>query len=232
VWEAWRIVISEMLVFSQRQATPILVGFSDSTVSVPLFDSNGNPLEDSEGNPVSISAPEAMLNQLSSIENRSVISTDVQNRIEAIVQNTGGEFFFHCLKYLQQLMFMGLLFPETIFAVSNDSGDSNLNKGHQFTLDIVLRSLQNQISEALLENPVRFLITQMHGEQDSYGEFRKPEEPLDIDGKVKILSSVFSGVSSAVLDAASPEVYDKVALLLDLDRKKNKKMSAFSNLYW
>lgn len=183
-WEAWKIIMGELLVAAQRQATPIIVGYADSNATVPLLDSTGAPVLDKDGEPAVVPAPRALLEQLESLDNRSVLSTDVSNRIEALAQNASGDFFFGALNLLQQYQLQALLVPQTIL-VATGVGDSNLNTGHRSTLGSVVRSLVSQIKEQLLETVVRWLIVWNFGENvEELGSFTEPKldeiAPLDI----------------------------------------------------
>ena len=218
-WKAWKIVVGEMLVAAQRQATPILAGYSDSAVSVPLYGPDGRtPLVDeATGEPVVVPAPVALLEQLSNLDNRSVISTDLQNKIEAIASQVGGDFFFKALTYLQQLQLMGLIFPETILT-STGVGDSNLNKGQRTTLGQVIESLLSQIKESLIENCIRWLIYWNFGEQESYGSFVVPED--DDTNRIELFAALNNAVSSGWFSAADLEVLNKGRELVGLPAKE------------
>lgn len=173
--EATKIMLGEMLVAGQRQATPIIVGFSDSSATIPVLDAAGNQVPNEDGTPKVIQAPAAVLSQLEALDNRSVLSTDIKNRIEALKQETDGAFFFQAIKLLMQFQMLGLMVPESIL-VATGVGDSNLNTGHRTILGEMVAEIANQIKEALLEQVVRKLIVWNFGEQDSYGEFPTPKQ--------------------------------------------------------
>jgi hypothetical protein len=213
-WEAWKIVIGEMLIAAQRQATPIVVGYSDSGATVPMLDARGEPLLDPDGNPVLIQAPTALLDQLESLENRSVISTDIKNKIDTLSQQTSGTFFFECLKLLQSLQLIGLIFPETILGATG-IGDSNLNKGQRSTLGLVLESLTGQIKEQILNNPVRWLLTWNYGDRiDNYGSFPPPKQQ-DVDS-VQLFNAINSAVGSGYFSGADLSVLNRGRELVGL----------------
>lgn len=175
-WKAWRIVLTEAMIAAQRQGTGLLVGKAPSEKMVPLFEADGvTPFRDADGNPVSVPAPQALLNQLEGLENRSVLATDIANEIQILSQQTDGDIFFGLLKVLQQYMLMAFLMPETILTATG-VGDSNLNSGQRGTLEQLISASLNQIKEALLEGPIRAIITYNYGEQESYGDFPEPEQ--------------------------------------------------------
>jgi hypothetical protein len=199
--KAWKIIIGEALIAAQRQATPILVGYSDSAVTVPLLDSTGQPLLDTNGNTVTVQASRVLLEQMQSVTNQSVISTDLKNKIEAINQQTNGELFLKLLAYFQSLILNGLLFPETILS-THGSGDSNLNSGQRETLELVIDSLVNQIKEALIENCLRWLIYWQFGEQESYGYFELDEPPQTVSDRMSILDRLITGSQTGFFPAS------------------------------
>jgi hypothetical protein len=229
---AWQIVIGEMLVAAQRQATPIVVGYSDSGVSIPMLDSQGQPLLNADGSTVMIQAPSAMLSQLESLDNRSVISTDIKNRIEALTQQTNGTFFFDALKLLQQLQLIGLLFPESILTATG-VGDSNLNTGHRTTLGLIIESLVNQIKEVILNGPVRWLITWNFGDKvANFGAFPTPE--LQAIDPIALFTALNNAVSSGFFSAADLSVVNKGRDLVGLPQSDQPiQLSRSLNLdYW
>ena len=192
-WKAWKIIINEMLVAGQRQAVPIIVGYSESG-QVPLYGTDGrSPLLDASGNPITLPATKAMLDQLENIDNRAIVSTDIKNRIEALAQQTDGQFFFHALKMLQQMQLLAFLVPESVLAISG-VGDSNLNRGHRATLDSAIRTTMSQIAEEVLEKVVRPLIAWNFGEKATanLGEFQEPE--TENDDRVALLSALANAV--------------------------------------
>jgi hypothetical protein len=216
-WKAWKIVIGEILVAAQRQATPILVGYSDSQITVPLLDAAGAPVLDAENNPVVIQAPTAMLAQLQSLDNRSVISTDITNRIEALQQQTNGTFLIELCRLLQQLQLMGLLFPESILTATG-VGDSNLNTGHRSTLGLIINSLVGQIKEVILENPVRRLITWNKGDSvTDFGSFPEPESEETLEQRSALLAALTNAVQQGFMSAADQRLVDRGYELLGME---------------
>ena len=192
-WKAWKIIINEMLVAGQRQAVPIIVGYSEAG-QVPLCGADGrSPLLDADGNPITLPATKAMLDQLENIENRAIVSTDIKNRIEALHQQTDGHFFFQALKMLQQMQLLAFLVPESVLAVSG-TGDSHLNKGHRTTLDSAIRTTVSQIAEEVLEKVVRPLIAWNFGEKATadLGKFQEPE--TENDDRVALLDALANAV--------------------------------------
>jgi hypothetical protein len=168
---------------------------------------------DVQGNPVTIQAPVALLNQLESLNNRSVLSTDLRNRVESLNQTTSGTFFFDALRLLQQLQLMGLLFPETILTATG-VGDSNLNTGQRSTLGLVVRSLVGQIKEVILNSPVRWLLTWNYGQVEDFGAFSEPETQ-EID-PIALFNALNGAVQSGYFSAADLSVINRGRELVGL----------------
>lgn len=204
-YRAWKILMSEMLIAGQRQATPIVVAYSDTAVEVPLLDATGQPLLDANGDEVTIRAPKALADQIENLDNHSYISTDLKNRIEALHAEVGGSFFFEGLKLLQQLQLLGLLMPESILT-STGVGDSNLNTGQRSTLGLIITSLVSQAKEKILDGPIRWLLTWNQGDQETFGDFVPPDDlkidPLDLFNALNgaVSSGWFSAQDLAVLN--------------------------------
>lgn len=216
-WKAWKIVIGEMLVAAQRQATPIVVGYSDSAATVPMLDARGQTLLDTDGNPVLIQAPSAMLQQLESLDNRSVLSTDITNKIDTLNQQTSGTFFMDALRLLQQLQLMGLLFPETILTATG-TGDSNLNTGQRTTLGLIINSLVSQIKEVIIENPVRRLITWNKGDSvTDFGSFPEPKSEETLEQRAALMSVLINAIQTGFLPAADLRLLDRGYELLGME---------------
>ena len=235
-WEAWKIIIAEMLVAAQRQATPIIVGYSDSADTVPLYDAEGELIKDGDGNPVVVEAPKAMLAQLESLDNRSVLSTDLKNRIESLASQASGEFFFGALSILQQYQLMALLFPESILTATG-VGDSNLNRGHRTVLTDVVRSLVNQVKEQTLESCVKWLLTWNVGEQENYGYFDEPD--LEQLTKLETLTTLDKAFATGWLPVSNLDAVNKGLNMMGLPEIQHSEApltmgrSLFSNLdYW
>jgi hypothetical protein len=214
-WEAWKIVMSTLLIASKRQATPLLVGYAPSEQRVELLDANGQPLRDERtGQVMTVPAPRALLNQLIETDNNSVLATDLRNRVEAIAQSEGRSFFFDTLRLLGSLQMMGFLVAETIFTTSG-SGDSNLNKGQKGTLETSVEAVVDQVQEGILEKPVRQLITWNFGNQESYGYFARPKE--DETNRVQLLTAISNAVNQGTFSAADLSVINRAKELAGIE---------------
>lgn len=195
-WRAWKIFNAQMLIAGQRNATPITVGYADSNDRVAILDSTGRPIVDrATGETSTIAAPQELANQLVKLENNSVITTDLKNKIEALNVQTDGSFFFSAIAICEEMMMKAFTFPNTVLSTAkNGSGDSNLNEGHRTVWRLSIQGLVSQISEAMLEQLIRPLIFWNFGEQEDYGEFRKD---IDDEGDrlqlLTILGQIMNG---------------------------------------
>jgi len=212
-WEAWKILMGETLIAGQRQATPIVVGYSDSAALVPMLDATGAPLRDANNDPVMVPAPKAMLDELTGLSNRSVLSTDLKNRIEALKQETNGAFLLEGIRLCQQLQMMSLIFPETLL-LNSGAGDSNLAGNQRLTISLLIEALANTIKEGLLENPVRWLLTWNRGPQESFGSF--PPPPQQDEDRVALLGALASAANNGLFSAADIDVINRARELAGL----------------
>ena len=223
-WRAWKILMGQMLVAGQRQATGVIVGYAPSGDQVYKYDENGDIVTDSNGDPVTQPAPFALNEQLQGLENGSVISTDLQNRIELLNQQTDGQFFLQAIDLCERLMMLAFAFPNTLISTGNNSGrsgtagsgDSNLNSGHRALIEITIKSMVGQISEEILEKIVRPLIFWNFGEQENYGEF-KPKE-VDSGDKLGLIQSLINAVQTGFFSAADEDVINKGRELMGLPK--------------
>jgi hypothetical protein len=220
-WKAWKIIMGEMMVAAQRAATPIIIGYSDSDVLVPLLDNAGRPVLDESDRPIRVQAPKALLDQLETLENRSVLSTDARNRIESLHQESSGMFFFEALRLLDRYKLEALLVPATIFE-AHGAGDSNLNSGQRVTLDLVIRSLVDQVKEVLLNGPIRFVVEQNYGPQENWGKFVVPEEAESLSDRATLLTAIQGAVTGGLIPASDAAISDRAYQLIGVDPPKNK----------
>jgi hypothetical protein len=174
-WRAWKIFNTQMLIAGQRNATPITVGYADSNDRIAVLDATGQPIRNSQtGETTTIAAPQELANQLIKLENNSVITTDLKNRIEALNVQTDGHFFLQAIALCEEMMLKAFAVPNTVLSTaSNGTGDSNLNEGHRAIWTLSIGGLVAQIKEAMLEQLIRPLIFWNFGDQEDYGDFKK-----------------------------------------------------------
>lgn len=218
LYKAWKLVMSEMLVAAQRQAVPIVVGQTNPDSRVILYSKDGvTPLRDEDGRPVTISATQDLLNQLVELDNRAVISTDLEAKIFALSHQTDGRFFVEILNILERLQLLAFLFPETIFSVGEGGlGNAGLNAGHMTILDMGIDGVTDQIREQMIEKPIRSLITWNFGEQETYGHFQREEE--ETGDRVALLQAISSAVFQGSFSAADEAVINRMRDLAGIPR--------------
>lgn len=209
-WRAKKLILASMVICAQRQAVPLLVGRTDLESSFELVDSAGNTLVDENGLPIRMRSGDRMKAALEQIENQSVLVIDKNiDEIEAIAQQSDGNFFLNVLRFLNSQILMSFLMPETVITTGSQgaSGDSNLNAGHGAILDLVVSSFTQQIKERLIEDVCRFLIFNNFGEQETYGEFKEPE--TDKADSVALLGAISNAAFSGVLGGVDLEVINR-----------------------
>lgn len=204
--KAWKIIINQMLIAGSRQATPLLVGKAPKDGFVQLLDKNGQPLQNPDGTYREIKATHALAENMALLEtNGGILTTDTEHEIQAIAQETDGQFFLAMLDYLERIMLRAFLVSETMFSVGRGGlGNAGIAQEHREMFELHLKAIATQIKEQLIENLIRPLILWEFGEQENYGSFVEPphddEDALDLLGK---LTQAFqSGVySTADVDA-------------------------------
>lgn len=198
-YEAWKILVAEMIVCGQRQATPIIVAKVPTGEYIVICDQFGNPeIDPATGQEKRIAIADSMVEQLEGLDNRSVLVTDLRNEIEALQQMTGasaGNFFFEGLRYLERIMLMGEVVPETVVSTGiSGTGDSGLNTGHMALMEMSINATLNQIKEGLLERVCRPLTEWRFGNQASWGAFEVAEEKQeDAIALVKAIEGICDG---------------------------------------
>lgn len=212
-YELLKIVLAAMAIASQRQATPLLIGKTDTTADTLLLGENGQPYRDPTTNEyITLKQAQVMLSQLEQAENSSVLVIDRLDEITAIAQQTDGNFFKMLLSWLEGQIYLCCLIPRTITGTSETgTGDSNLNSGHREALRLTTRGMMLTIAESLVEELIKDWIIFNHGEQDDYGEFPiKDDNPLAIE----LLDALSNAVQRGALDPKDLEVANKARELI------------------
>lgn len=215
--KAWQILMSEMVIAGQRKATPLTAGYyDDEAPNTPLYDAEGNPVLDILGNPRTTTPGEEMSEQLSNLENKTVVVTSAKNRIEAIANNADVDFFQDALNICQKAIFLSFLFPETALEVAAAGGDSNLNKGHMALLEANVKELVDQIKEVFLERLIRPLITWNFGDQDDWGSFAVPAGAEE--KRVEIGNLLISAFSQQILSVDDLKYINRLEELIGVEK--------------
>lgn len=216
-WRAHKLVLAEMAIAAQRQATPILVGKTDTAVETVLLNSNGEPLIDpATGNAISINQGYSFRQQLEKLRNNSVIVLDRLDELEAVHQEADAEFFISILHYLSTRRLESFLIPETFLSGSRTgSGDSNLSKAHLEHFKMVCETEAYGVSEVLIENLIRPMIVFNHGEQAAgYGTF-----PIRVNDSnaLELLEVLTLAVGRGLFSAEDLAVVNKARKLIGLE---------------
>jgi hypothetical protein len=193
-YRAWKILVAQLTIAAGRQANGLLVGYVDPAgATQPLLDEKGGQVLGTDNEPLMVDPAEDMGRELAAIDGKTYIVTSSTNRIENLKIEPDINFYLGVLKYLHKLMYLSLLFPETMLElVGGGSGDSNLHEGQYALLSEWVEQLADQIKEAFLERVVRQLIVWKFGEQDDWGSFPVPE------GEEKQRIELFNAISSAL----------------------------------
>lgn len=222
--KAWKILMAEMVVAGQRQATPLTAAFYDDELpETPVFEEDGTPKVDLNGDQVTQSPQAQMAEQVEALENRTVLVTSTKNRVEAISTNAEVSFFTEALRICHKLIFLSFLFPETGLEAIGTSGDSNLNKGHMALLRRNVEQIADQLKEGLLETVIRPLIEWNFGPQKSYGQIPTPTEKDD--QRIELFNALSSAVSQQIFAVDDLAVINKLYELAGLPQVEEIKPS-------
>jgi hypothetical protein len=213
---AWKIIVAQLVVAAGRQANGLLVGKVDPNGQTePVLDELGQPVTDENGAQVFADPADDMAKDLASIDSRSYVVTSTANTIENLDIEPSIDFYLGVLKYLHKIMYLSLLFPETMLElVGGGSGDSNLHSGQFALLSQWVEQLADQIKEQALEKVVRPLIVWNFGEQDSWGAFPVPEQA---EGqRIELFNALVTALTQQVFSADDLDVINKLRELAGL----------------
>ena len=208
-YKAWKIIVNEALLAGQRQATPIIVGKAPPDGRVQLVNPSGLPLTDSDGQPQTVPATQALGKALEGINtNGGVIAVDTLHEINALNQQTNGQFFMELLRYFERLILMAFMVPETLFEVGRGGlGNAGLADSHLGVMMAQLRSLVDQIKDQMIEKVVRSLIEWNFGPQESYGQFVEPENKQE--DRLALFSAITNAIASGTFSLADIDVVNR-----------------------
>ncbi len=215
-YRAWKILVAQLMVAAGRQANGLVVGYVDPDgATQELIDEKGQVVLGEDNQPVMVDPAEDMGKELAGIDGRSYLITSSKNRIENLKIEPNIDFYLGCLKYLHKLMYLSLLFPETMLElVGGGSGDSNLHAGQAALLSQWVEQLANQIKEQILERVVRQLIVWKFGEQDDWGAFPVPEQAEE--QRIELFNALLSAFTQQVFSADDLDALNKMRSLAGL----------------
>jgi hypothetical protein len=214
-WELTKVINACMAIASERQATKLLVGKTDTANnSVSMINpETGQPyLDPNTGEPRLFNQGYVMSRNLEDIKNNSYAVIDLADEIEAIAHETDGSFFTNILGYLESMMMLCWLVPRTVTGTGTvSSGDSNLNEGHQNILRLVTRSQMEIVGEALIEQAIRPMLEFNFGELDDYGSF--PIATEDNTDTITLLNIINNCVNTGTFSKFDLDVINKMRAL-------------------
>lgn len=213
-WDLHKITIAATAVAIQRQATPILVGKTNTALQRPLLLPNGDPMiNPATGQPLTATQAEDMRDMLLTLSNNSVAVIDHSDEILAIAQQTDGKFFQELLYYCAMKRMEGFLVPATLYAINPNvgSGDSNLSKSHQALFRDVCRQDAEYVVEAIIDGPIRDQLEFNHGVMDDYGRFEITTE--HDEGAAELLAAITNAVQGGVFSAEDEKVIRRASEL-------------------
>ena len=214
-WELTKVINACMTVASERQATKLLVGKTDTgNNSVSMINpETGQPYVDpNTGEPRLFNQGYVMSRNLEDIKNNSYAVIDLADEIEAIAHESDGRFFTNILGYLESMIMLSWLVPRTVTGTGTvSSGDSNLNEGHQNILRLVTRSQMQIVGEALIEQAIRPMLEFNFGELDTYGVF--PLITEDNTDTITLLNIINNCVNTGTFSKYDLDVLNKMRSL-------------------
>ena len=230
---AYRIVMSETLIAAQRQAVPITVSQADPEEVVFLTDAQGQPLRNAEtGEIETIPAPIHLHQQLLNLDNRSVISTTLNSKIQALNHQTDGKFLLDLVKYLEKLSLISFHFPETIlFTGEGGLGNSGLNEGHMKILLLAIDGILNKIRSELIEKCIFNLVYWNFGEQETYGSCLPPKDKEE--QSLELLDIMMGGIQKGAFSIEDEAYMSRIRELAGVGGEAITNLSyTGKNNYW
>lgn len=211
-WELMKIINACMAIASERQATKLLVGKTDTANnSVTMINpETGQPyIDPATSEPRLFNQGYVMSNSLQNIKNNSYAVIDIADEILAIGHETDGSFFTNVLGYLESMIMLCWLVPRTVTGTGTvSSGDSNLNEGHQNILKLVTRSQMEIVGESLIEQAIRPMLEFNFGELEDYGCFPVINE--DNTDTITLLNVINNCVSTGTFSKNDLDVINKM----------------------
>ena len=209
--DAFNLMMGALALASNRQATPLLYGKTNTSAQQMVFGDDGRPtLDPATGQPILVNAGEKFKQDLEQVENGSIAVIDLQDELGAIAQSQRGTLIQDAIQIVLQLIMMCFLVPQTVIGMSASGvGDSGLSDAHQRMLIMAVESDLAVISEGLIESLLKPMLSWNHGILDSYGYFPivKPKDSAAVQALLAIIPGL---VSSTVLDPKDADLIASV----------------------
>ena len=209
--DAFNLMMGALALASNRQATPLLYGKTNTSAQQMVFGDDGRPtLDPATNQPILVNAGEKFKQDLEQVENGSIAVIDLQDELGAIAQSQRGTLIQDAIQIVLQLIMMCFLVPQTVIGMSASGvGDSGLSDAHQRMLIMAVESDLAVISEGLIESLLRPMLEWNHGQLDNYGHFpiTKPRDSAAVQALLAIIPGL---VSSTVLDPKDADLIASV----------------------
>lgn len=211
-WELTKIINACMAVASERQATKLLVGKTDTgnnSVTMINPETGQHYIDPNTGQPRLFNQGYLMSKNLEDIKNNSYAVIDIADEIMAISHESDGSFFTNILGYLESMIMLCWLVPRTVTGTGTvNSGDSNLNEGHQNILKLVTKSQMKIVAEALVEQAIRPMLQFNFGDLDDYGKF--PVLDDDNTDTISLLNVINNCINTGSFSSEDIDVINKM----------------------
>ena len=157
---AKNLLFSEMMVAGKNNASGIWLGKADSNETVILTNPDGSPQRATDGSPKTVSAVEALNQQLQNLESSGVITTDLKNQLQPMLIPSDANFWNNGIMLLKKEILLSYLTPSMIWDEGSFShlGNTGLSGNHKAILDANIAAIVKQIQEEILEKLVRWLL--------------------------------------------------------------------------
>jgi Protein of unknown function (DUF935). len=237
-WEAWRIMMSQWTLAGQRQATPLIHGTEEDTITEQR-DSRGAVILGPDGNPLMLSGPDRLRGELQKInQNGGVITTSLNGRVQAIQNQTDGRFFEAFLHYLDKLIAKAFLVPYTALEEGQASfGNAGLAQVQQQIMAQTLQGLADQMQDQILEQVIRPLIFWQFGPQETYGSWvraKDKETAEERTARIAELDSLSRAFATGVYSTADLDAVNRHRELARIPTLDSIQAAVFSlnRRYW
>ena len=216
-YEAYNLLLAALVIAGQRQATPILVGKTDTSTPSYLLNPDGTQMiSPSTGLPVMVYQGDQMRDKLEEVQNGSVLVIDRLDEVMAIVQQTSGEMLLNTLDFLTRMMLLGFLIPTTtVWTSPSGVGDAGLAKHQGEVVQDVIRRDVAKLADALVEKAIKPEIIWNHGEQDSYGSF--PVKEKELLEASQMIMAIAGAVRQGALSGSEPEAAERIKKLAGIN---------------
>lgn len=216
-YKAKQTILAELVLAAKNNATGIWLGYTDPNTKVQVVNDKGVPVTDPNGNPVTKSAMEVLMKQLKSLENNSVVVTDMNNRIDSIRTAVDAGLWSFALNYMNQGIVQAFNIPMGILSESQALWGGTINNLQKSTLDCTVEAIVKQIKEEILEKAIRPLLHLNFNETDELGDF---EEVVVNDPMTKAahLQNIVTAISMQLVDGTDVDVQNKIRELIGLPK--------------